>query len=214
MPESQCDEGAVINMKEKASRETGFITSAGSRTLRLTESALMIAASTILSFIKLVDLPAGGSITLASMLPLILIAYRYGALWGILCGFVHGAIQLVIGSSIFSYVTGAASVIAVIVLDYAAAFALIGIAGLFRKLCRTQTSAIITGAAVASVIRYICHVISGATVWAGLSIPTADAMSYSFIYNATYMLPEMLILFVVGYYISSALDFSNTKLTP
>lgn len=74
--------------------------------LRLTESAMMIAAATILSFVKLVDLPAGGSITLASMLPILLIAYRYGWAWGTLCGLVHGTIQFVIGSSVLSYVTG------------------------------------------------------------------------------------------------------------
>ena len=53
--------------------------------LRLTESAIMIAAATILSMFKLVELPYGGSITLASMLPIVIIAYRYGTAWGILC---------------------------------------------------------------------------------------------------------------------------------
>ena len=54
--------------------------------VRLTESAVMIALATILSLFKLVDLPYGGSITLASMLPVLLIAYRYGTAWGLLTG--------------------------------------------------------------------------------------------------------------------------------
>lgn len=182
--------------------------------LRLTESAMMIALATVLSFVKLVDLPAGGSITLASMLPILLIAYRYGASWGILCGLVHGAIQLATGSSTLSYVTGAASVAAVIVLDYVVAFAVIGLGGLARKWTSSQSAALVTGAAIVSVLRYACHVISGCTVWAGLSIPTADALTYSFIYNATYMLPEMLILMVVAYYVSASLDFGSEKLAP
>ena len=182
--------------------------------LRLTESAMMIAAATILSFVKLVDLPAGGSITLASMLPILLIAYRYGWAWGTLCGLVHGTIQFVIGSSVLSYVTGAASVCAVILLDYIVAFAVIGLGGIMKKVTSSQTAALVSGAVVASVLRYVCHVISGCTVWAGLSIPTADALGYSFIYNATYMLPEMLILMVVAYYVSTALDFASPRLAP
>lgn len=181
--------------------------------LRLTESAMMLAVATVLSFVKLVDLPAGGSITLASMLPILLIAYRYGTAWGILCGFVHGAIQLALGSSALSYVTGWISAVAVIVLDYAVAFAVIGLGGAFRRMS-SQRSAVLLGAVLVSVLRYACHVISGATVWAGLSIPSADALSYSFIYNATYMLPEMLILAVVAYYVTSSLDFASPRLSP
>lgn len=184
-----------------------------SRTVRLTESALMIAAATVLSFVKLAELPAGGSITLASMLPLVLVAYRYGTAWGLLCGTVHGAIQFILGASVLSYVTGWQSVAAVIILDYILAFALIGLAGVFRRAIKSQSGAIIAGSVLISVLRYACHVVSGATVWAGLSIPTADALMYSFIYNATYMLPEMLILCVVGYYLSSALNFSGEKLS-
>lgn len=54
--------------------------------------------------------------------------------------------------------------------------------------------------------------ISGATVWAGLSIPTQAALSYSFIYNATYMLPEAIILAVSAAYIGSVIDFREEKL--
>ncbi|MBQ8911953.1 MAG: energy-coupled thiamine transporter ThiT, partial [Clostridia bacterium] len=56
-------------------------------------------------------------------------------------------------------------------------------------------------------MRYICHVISGCTVWAGMSIPTGGAFVYSLIYNATYMLPETIILILVSYYLGTSLDF-------
>lgn len=107
--------------------------------LRLTESAIMIAAATILSMFKLVELPYGGSITLASMLPIVIIAYRYGTAWGILCGLVHGAIQLLLDPGPLSYVTGAASVVAVILLDYIVAFAVCGLAGIFRNMKKQST---------------------------------------------------------------------------
>lgn len=177
------------------------------------ESAIMIALATILSLLKVVDLPYGGSITLASMLPIVIIAYRHGTLWGLLTGLVHGVLQLLLGTSTLSYVTGAASVIAVIVLDYIFAFALIGIAGAFRRI-KDQKSGLLIAAISAGVLRYICHVIAGATVWAGLSIPTASALTYSIIYNATYMLPETLVLAACAFYLGSCIDFRKDRLAP
>ena len=182
-------------------------------TLKLCESAIMIALATILSLLKLVDLPYGGSITPASMLPILLIAYRHGTPWGLLTATVHGILQFILGTSVLSYVTGFASVCAVIILDYFLAFALIGLAGLFKKM-KNQKTALLLGALLAGFARYICHVASGATVWAGLSIPTGDALAYSFVYNATYMIPETLVLAAAAFYIGSVLNFSTPRLTP
>lgn len=182
-------------------------------TLKLCESAIMIALATILSLLKLVDLPYGGSITFASMLPILLIAYRHGTAWGLLTGLVHGTMQFILGTSVLSYVTGWASVCAVIVLDYVLAFALIGFGGAFKKM-NSQRTALVLGALLAGALRYACHVISGATVWAGLSIPTGDALAYSFVYNATYMIPETVVLCLTAFYLGGALDFSKTSLAP
>lgn len=179
--------------------------------LKIAESAVMIALATILSLIKLLELPYGGSITLASMLPVLIIAYRYGTVWGLLTGLVHGVVQFVLGSSVLSYVTGAASVAAVIIFDYILAFALIGLGGLARKMS-SQKNAMVVGAVIAGVARYACHVISGATVWAGLSIPTAGALTYSFAYNATYMIPETIVLAIVAYYVGGLIDFKSQKI--
>jgi energy-coupled thiamine transporter ThiT len=132
--------------------------------------------------LKLVDLPYGGSITFASMLPILLIAYRHGTSWGLLTASVHGILQFILGTSVLSYVTGWASIVAVIVLDYFLAFALIGLAGLFKNM-KSQKAALVLGGLTVGIARYACHVISGATVWAGLSIPTGDALAYSFVYN-------------------------------
>ena len=184
-----------------------------SMTQRLVLSAMLIAIAAVLSLIKVVDLPYGGSVTPGSMLPLVIIAYRFGTPWGLLCGFVYGIIQLLLGMDNFSYVSGAASVIALALLDYLLAFTGLGLSGLFRRRdSSNQPGAFISGILVVSRIRYLCHVISGATVWAGLSIPTADALRYSVIYNATYMLPEMLVLLIIGYYLSTTFDFGAAQL--
>lgn len=182
---------------------------------KITESAVMIALATVLSLIKVVDLPYGGSITLASMLPVMIIAYRHGVVWGLFTGLTHGAIQLVIGiisSSILSYATGPAAAAAIIIFDYLLAFALIGIAGIFRGI-KNERAAFIAGTVISCVLRYACHVISGATVWAGLSVPDSAALSYSIIYNATYMIPETLVMAIAAFYVALALDFRTPTIS-
>ena len=181
--------------------------------LKLTESAMMIALATILSFFKLANLPYGGSITIASMLPILIVAVRYGVPWGLFTGIVHGALQLIIDPSPLGYFSDAKSLVAVVVLDYLLAFSLIGIGGLAGKIKNPAVS-LSAGAVIAGIVRYICHVVTGATVWAGLSVPTSAALVYSLVYNATYMLPETLVLVCAAYFIAVSVDFRSPRLAP
>ena len=179
---------------------------------KITESSILIAFSIVLTLISLAKLPYGGSITLAAMFPLVLISYRHGVGFGALSGLVFGVIYQLISISILSYVTGWVSIIAVILLDYLLAFSAIALSGLVRNL-KNQTTALVIGTLIGGVARYILHVISGCTVWAGLSIPTANALLYSIIYNATYMVPEIIITCIIAFYISTIFDFSSPKIT-
>ena len=182
-----------------------------SATQRLVESALLIAMGVVLSLIKIIDLPYGGSVTIASMFPVMLIAYRHGLGYGLVSATVFGGIQQLLGLKTLSWVSTWQSVLAVILLDYIVAFAVIGLGGLFRgrfgKRTDGQVYELLAGALLVCLLRYICHVISGATVWAGLSIPTRGAIAYSLAYNATYMIPETLVMCIVIYFVGSALDF-------
>ncbi len=179
---------------------------------KLAEAAVMLAVATVLSLIKFIDLPYGGSVTVACMLPVVIISYRHGIKFGLLTGFVFGLIQQLLGLNTLSYVTTWQSIIAVIMLDYIIAFMLIGLGGMFKKLS-SQANALLLGTIVVCILRYICHVISGATVWAGLSIPTNAALIYSIGYNATYMIPEAIITAAVAYYVGSIIDFRNDTIT-
>lgn len=182
-------------------------------TKRLTESAVMLALTLILSYLKLLDLPYGGSITLCSMLPPIFIAYRHGMLWGLGMGFANGVLQLLMGMNTLSYATSAAAAVAIILLDYVIAFSVSGFGGIFKKAFKNQTASLVSGTALVCLLRYVCHVISGCTVWAGLSIPDAEALIYSLAYNATYMLPELIIAVAGAAYLSGAISFEGEKLT-
>ncbi len=179
----------------------------------LTECSIMIALSTVLSIIKLFEMPYGGSITLASMLPVAIIAHRYGAKEGFITALSASVIQLLLGLKNFSYFTTPASIIALGVFDYILAFGVFGLVGLFKKKINNQAVAATVGVALASFLRYLCHVISGATIWAGLSIPTEAATLYSLSYNATYMIPETIILVLTTAYLTTALDFTKGQIT-
>ncbi len=175
----------------------------------LVESAMMIALATVLSIFKIVEMPYGGSVTMASMLPMVILAYRHGVRRGLGAGVVYAALQQLLGLNDLSYVTTWQSILAVIMLDYIVAFTAVGLGGAFRKCSKTQRGALALGALLVTVVRYTCHVISGATVWVGLSIPDSAALLYSFGYNATYMIPEAIILISVAYYLGGVIDFSK-----
>jgi thiamine transporter len=168
----------------------------------------MIALSIVLGFIKVADMPYGGSVTVASMLPIVIVAYRHGLGWGIGAAITNSLVQLISGVSYFSFFSSWQSIVALILLDYVVAFAIFGFSGIFRKRMR-QNLALSLGALLACVIRYACHVISGATIWVGLSIPSSAALIYSLGYNATYMIPETVILVAVALYLGSIVDFKR-----
>ena len=174
--------------------------------LRLVESGLMLAMATVLSMVKVLDLPYGGSITAFSALPLLLVAYRHGLWQGLLTAFAHALIQLMLGANTLSYATSAGAAVAIVVLDYLLAFTVMGLGGLFRRKCENQGTALVLGALLTGALRYILHVIAGCTVWAGLSIPTEAALVYSLAYNATYMIPETLVTALGAWYLSKAVD--------
>ena len=175
--------------------------------LALTECSIMIALSTVLSVLKIIDLPYGGSITAASMLPIVVAVYRHGGIWGIGVALVNSTIQLLFGMNTLSYAVNWQAAVAIIVFDYIAAFSVFALSAVFKKHIKGQNIAVLCGVLLASVLRFISHTVVGCTVWAGISIPTGAAIIYSISYNATYMIPETIILALASVYVFSVLDF-------
>lgn len=173
--------------------------------VKLTECAIMIAMAFILSFISIIRMPFGGAVTAASMLPIIIAAYRHGLKWGLLTGFTYSLLQLLTGISNVSYATTALAAVAIIMLDYIIAFTVLGLVGAFKR-NKNQTLVLTVGTFVVCVLRFICHFITGCTVWAGVSIPTSDGMIYSMVYNASYMIPETVVTVYVAALISNSLN--------
>jgi thiamine transporter len=179
------------------------------KSLRLTESAIMIAIAFVLSILTVARMPFGGSISAFSMLPVVIIAFRYRTAWGLLAALTFAVLQLVMGMRNLTFVTGALSVVTVIMLDYIVAYVMIGLSGVFRGKIKDQGIALAAGALMACALRYTCHVISGATVWAGVSIPNVDSIQFSLAYNAAYMIPETLLTVVGAYFAGKAFTLTE-----
>lgn len=180
--------------------------------LKLTESAVMIALATILSLLAIFKMPYGGSVTACSMLPIIIIAYRHNIVWGILTGLAHAMLQCIMGLDNLAYATSFAAGVAIVMLDYILAFTCLGLGGIFKGKIKSDGTALALGALVCCIIRYVCHVISGCTVWAGVSIPDDQGLIFSLGYNLAYMLPEAVVTVAAAYFAGKCFDFTQNPI--
>lgn len=180
------------------------------KTGTLVECSVLIAMAFVLSFIKIIDMPYGGAVTAASMLPIIIAGYRNGLKWGLITSFTYSILQLLTGLSNVSYATSTTAMIAIILLDYIVAFTVLGLLGVVKK-NKHQTGALVLGTLIVCLLRYLCHFITGCTVWAGVSIPTADGALYSLVYNGAYMIPETVVTVYVMALVSNSIDLRAAK---
>jgi thiamine transporter len=150
----------------------------------LATGAICMAVAFILSFITLYRMPQGGSITPASMLPIIAFSYAFGAPAGIVVGIAYGLLQLTQGVYIVHPVQ--------FLFDYILPFAFLGLAGLFKK------KNLILAIVVACLLRFASHFVSGMVFWGEYAPAGQSVWLYSLIYNGSYMLPETVVCLVVA----------------
>lgn len=193
------------------------------QTKALVLGGVMVALSTVLSFIKIFHLPQGGSITLCSMLPIMLFAYYAGTKWGLAAGLVRGGLDLLTGLDSLKGISGG-SLIGSILLDYLLAFTVLGLAGIFRKKIKNEGGSAVLGFLAAGLLRYLCSFLSGWIVWGAYAdanfSPMLSGMSgntlacfYSLLYNGSYMVPEIVITCVVGFLVIKIAGKQLQKLT-
>ncbi len=163
----------------------------------MVECALMIALGTVLSLITIYKMPWGGSVTLFSQLPLIIVSLRWGTKWGLLTGFVNSLLQMLLGFAPPPTATLLAF-IGVIMLDYVLAFTSLGSASLFANFTKKPALNAVIASVIVCILRFLCSFFSGVLLWGSYQsyYDWADGMSvwlYSLIYNGTYMLPELIL---------------------
>ena len=165
----------------------------------------MIALGTVLSLVPIYNAPFGGTVTLGSMVPLILVCalvsdFRFCALT---C-FAYSLIQMLIGftapptATVFSFA-------AVVLLDYVIAFTVISVANLISKLFENKIAGVAAGSAVAMVARFVCHFIGGILIWKVYAPEGQPVWLYSLLYNGGYMLPELVITTIASTLIYSVI---------
>ena len=195
------------------------------KTKRLTESAMLLAVAIVLELVSkmfIPEQPFGGQITLASMLPVVLIAYRHGVKWGFVASFTHSLLEMALGARVVGaafmpgYFGDGAMIgraILMCALDYLLAFSVLALGGCLRNRVKKPGAALMGGSIIALSARYLCHILSGYLLFAGYAewyftqegfpgwgmglvenlSPVALGWVYSIVYNGMYMLPEMLL---------------------
>ena len=168
-------------------------------------AGICVALSFALSYIKIFSMPQGGSVTLASLLPVMLFAYIYGPKKGLFVGFIYGALQAMQDP----YIVHPAQ----FVLDYPMAFASVGFAGVFanlKALDRAPQVKFILGAVIAGALRFSAHVLSGVFAFGAYAVDAGNNnfWAYSTAYNS-YVLIDLIMVIVAGALLLTSKSFNK-----
>lgn len=170
--------------------------------LFLIEVAIFTALAMILDivpFLKFKIWPAGGSISFA-MIPIFIVAFRWGIKGGLLSGLLWGILQAIYGGYIIHFWQG--------VIDYGVAFTVLGFAGLFATTVKQAVkndelkksfTYIMFGVLLGSALRFVAHFAAGVIFFADSAPEGQPAWLYSIIYNSSYMVPSFILCTVLIY---------------
>lgn len=157
-------------------------------TKQLVYCGVAMALAFITSYLKIFNMPFGGSVTLFSMLFICLIGYWYGVKVGILTGLAYGILQFLQEPFVLSFFQ--------VCCDYVLAFAGLGLAGVFHK----SKNGLVKGYILGILVRGLFHAIGGYLYWMDYmpdNFPQSLTALYPIIYNYSYILAEGLITVIV-----------------
>jgi thiamine transporter len=209
----------------------------------LVESAVMIALATVLELVAkmlIPEMPFGGQVTIVSMLPVVLVGWKYGIGRGFVTGFVYALVQMALGVKTISslilpasenYLGNIGNIVLMFIFDYIVAYTVLGLGAMFKEKISNNSSSLALGTFTVLFLRYISHIISGYILygaWAEwfftqdgfyswgntiMNTFTGDALSlvYSIIYNGFYMIPEIIITTVVAIVIGRIPQITKSK---
>jgi thiamine transporter len=169
------------------------------RILFLVEVAIFTALALLLDILPLSFKiwAQGGSISFA-MIPVFIVAFRWGLKGGLLSGFLWGILQLATGTA---YILTPVQAL----IDYLLAFTSIGTAGIFAPVIQKSVKAgetkkylfyITAGVFIGSLFRFIAHYVAGIAFFES-AVEGQPVWIYSFIYNASYMVPAFVLSVIV-----------------
>ena len=157
-------------------------------TRQLVFCAMAMALAFITSYLKLFNMPWGGSVTLCSMLFIVLVANWYGPKTGVLVGLAYGILQFIQEPYVLSFFQ--------VCCDYILAFAALGVAGFFAK----SKHGLLKGYIAAVIARGAFHALGGYLYWMDYmpdNFPKALTSVYPIVYNYSYLLAEGIITVII-----------------
>lgn len=171
----------------------------------LVECAIMLALSFALSFIGF-EMPMGGKLTPASMLPLFLVSIHLGVSSTLFASALYSLLQIwqaYMAGNVFVYCQDGGTLALCVIFDYVIPFIVpFVITALFAKLWKKADKEffIYVGMAIGLVVRFISHFVSGVLIWGQWAEDMSPAL-YSLLYNGAYMLPELIITVAVAFFL-------------
>ena len=165
----------------------------------LTESAIMLALAFALSSAKLFEMPLGGSVTVASMLPIMIIGFKWGNKAGLITAFLYSitqALQALASGNVFPYCEGADTLIICVVFDYLFPFTILGLAGMLYGKTKNTNADYIIGASIVVFLRFCSHFLTGVYIWGQWAPDGMGKYLYSFLYNGGFLGADFAILLV------------------
>ena len=150
----------------------------------ITRIGIALALATILQAFKIYRFPQGGSVTLGSMVPILLIGFMYGPSIGMLTGFLFGMINMIMDPYILHPVQ--------VLFDYPLPYLCLGVTGFFRNNR-------MIGSAIAILLRFLCHFISGVIFFGSFAPKGISPFIYSLIVNGSIMGADGLICLIIIY---------------
>ena len=148
--------------------------------------AVCIALAFMLNQVSLFRMPYGGSVTPASMLFIVLAGYWFGPLYGILAGITKGLLDTITGAWFVHPIQ--------YLLDYLLGFGMLGLSGFFRKM----NFGLQIGYIVGVFGRFVMVTTAGVVFWADMAqVGFTGALTFSLIYNITYIGPEAAVTLVL-----------------
>ncbi|HHU92774.1 MAG TPA: energy-coupled thiamine transporter ThiT [Halanaerobiaceae bacterium] len=158
----------------------------------MTEMGVAVALAAVLDFLTLFRMPQGGSVNL-EMLPILIVALRWGGLAGMATGLVYGLLQLALNPYVVHPLQ--------ILLDYPLAYMLVGIAGFFSVRASDEVDRlylrILPGVLLAGFGRFLAHLLTGVIFFSEYAPEGQNVWLYSTIYNGSYILPSILISYLI-----------------
>lgn len=175
-------------------------------------AGICASLSFALSYVKLWDMPTGGSVTLVSLLPVMIFSYIYGTKKGLLVGFLYGVLQAVQDPWLIHP--------AQFMLDYPIAFSMVCLAGVMtdlKLLNKVPQVKFALSATLAGSMRFLCHVLSGVFAFGAYAVDAGavNFWTYSLVYNS-YVFIDIALVVAAGCILLSSKAFNKEieKLNP